>query len=402
MHTNPASLRSEDAAAGAAGSSSPAVPPLKVTVVTSEHEFAAIFVHESASPNAPSKSRRPEGTGTKHSSDAFLLCYEHPGDGVTADGLSTFQKSVTAAAQQHGTALQLFLWDCSGPAFAPARAQLDKTQGHPLLLIIYRGAIADTVRGMPLADMASTEVPRVCSRLASYQRSAKPARVVVSAPSRDTPGTIESTVAEAEPHLAVDVAKVVGMGKKLMAERKPFYAEKFFVKALHTLDALAAEVDRLVTSREDYDGSVAMCLAWAGLAQLVQAKATVDNPCLTRLTTQPTLQRYAVEPLSDANRAVTTWRLMLAAPRTWCEAEASEATLRAALTADPQDTAARSLLVTTLFLQDDLERAMTEALKLHVAGNSYGRVALTHMSAFLGHDHVLVQRLGMPALAQAV
>ncbi|KAG5505012.1 hypothetical protein JKF63_04459 [Porcisia hertigi] len=394
--------RRSDILSGSTGSTVNSVassaPPVTVSFVTSAEEFAAVFGREGSLPSATNHHEAGGGDiiAPSHSraGDALLLCYEHPGDGVTAEGLVEFQKSVTSAAQEYGTRLRLFIWDCTHPSFASARFQLEKTRGHPLLLIVYKGSIADTLRDIPLTEMSATEVPRVCSRLASLQSSAKPARVVSTSEA-------SSEQAEAERHLSVDVAKMVGMGKKLMAERQPFYAEKFFVKALQTLDAVATDVGRLVESQDDYDQSVALCLAWAGLAQLVQGKHIAENPYLERLGQQASLQRFCDEPLSDASRAMTTWRLMQGAPRPWSETLDSEARLRAALSASPLDFVSRSLLVITLFLKGDLERAMTEALKLHVSGDAFGRAALKHMSRFLGREHVLVRGLGMPALSES-
>lgn len=370
--------------------SSVAVP---VTVVSSVAEFQSVFTDI----GRPADEQR----------DAFLLCYEQPADQVSADGLLRFQRSVEEAARVHRTRLRLFLWNCGSGAFAAAKAQLEKQPGHPLLLIVFRGAIADTIRGKSLAEMTATEVPQLCRRLSSFQTSVKPARVVDGPPTSSShaaapasSGDTGTAEAVATQHLSLDVAKMVGMGKKLMAERKPFYAEKFFAKALQSLDAVAADVDRLVTAREDYDGSVALCLAWAGLAQLVQGKHTVDNQYLRRLCETEKLRAFREEPRSDACRAVATLALMQAAPRTWNEVTCSEAKLRAALKASPHDAASRSLLVVTLFLSGDLERAMTEALKLHLCGEAYGRVALKQMCAFLGHDHALVRQLGIPALLE--
>lgn len=368
-------------------------PPiaLPTTFVSSVEEFQAVFTNHHST----------AGDG----SDAFLLCYEQPADQITSDGLRQFEQRVEAAAQEHHTRLRLYLWDCTSSAFAAAKAQLGKQPGHPLLLIVYQGAIADTVRDTSLTDMTATEVAKLCSRLASFQHSAKPARVVKaplsSAGTSATQPGQQPSPPQGEEHLSVDVAKMVGMGKKLMAERKPFYAEKFFAKALQSLDALAADVDRLLSAREDYDGSVALCLAWAGMAQLVQAKHTVDNPYLTRLCQADALRRFREEPLSETCRAVVTWKLMEAAPRAWEEATCSEKTLRAALQAEPQDAATRSMLVVTLFLSGDVERALTEALKLHVCGAPFGRLALKQMSVFLGSDHALVKQLGIPAVLEA-
>ncbi|KAG5479126.1 hypothetical protein LSCM1_02978 [Leishmania martiniquensis] len=395
---------------GNTSSSGPSsTPPVTVSFVTSEREFAAIFVRGVSAPRA-SGSGGDGATGHGRGEDAFLLCYEHPGDGVTADSILQFQKSVTTAAQQYGARLRLYIWDCTSCSFGDARTQLGKSRGHPLLLIIFEGIIADTFRDMPLAEMSAEEVPRVCRRLASFQSSAKPARIVASGacgtpvssiatatPLANSSGDASSQQEGVEQHLLVDVAKMVAMGRRLMAERKPFYAEKFFAKALLTLDAVAADVDRLVASREDYDGSVALCLAWAGLAQLVQGKQAVENAYLERLGRQVTLQPFRDKPLSEAHRAMTTWRLMQNAPRPWNEMRDSEAKLRAALSSNPHDTIDRSLLVITLFLKGDLERAMTEALKLHVSGDAFGRAALKHLSCFLGEGHELVHRLRNPA-----
>ncbi|KPI84041.1 hypothetical protein ABL78_6906 [Leptomonas seymouri] len=383
-----AAANNSTGSSGCSNGFSNAVVP--VSVVSSVSEFQAVF---RSCPNTSQACDR---------SDAFLLCYEQPADKVSSDGLFSFQKSVEEAARLHGTRLRLFLWDCSSPAFASAKSQLEKQPGYPLLLVVFRGSIADTIRGVPLGEMAATEVPRLCSRLASFQSSTKPARVADGPPHTAAVGNDEvhgsGQPHPAPQHLFVDVAKMVGMGKKLMAERRPFYAEKFFVKALQTLDSVADDVDRLVAARVDYDGSVALCLAWAGLAQLVQGKHTIENPYLSRLKSSENLRVFREEPLSDASRAVVTWELVQAAPWTWSEAECSEKKLRGVLQVNPQDTAARSLLVVTLFLSGDLERAMTEALKLHVCGESYGRVALQQMSLFLGNDHALVRQLGTPAL----
>ncbi|GET88607.1 hypothetical protein, conserved [Leishmania tarentolae] len=405
---------SSGGSASTEGSASSVVPPVTVSFVTNEQEFAAVFKCESSSIFSGSRNGGSISTDHSRDSDSFLLCYEHPGDGVTAESLLQFKNSVTAAAQQYGARLRLFIWDCTSPSFAAARTQLDKRHGHPLLLIVFKGAIADTLRDMPLTEMSATEVPRVCSRLASFQSSAKPARVVATG-MRSTPvstiatatSTAEGSDAgslpqEAEQHLSVDVAKMVGMGKRLMAERQPFYAEKFFVKALRTLDAVSADMDPLLASREDYHHSVAMCLAWAGLAQLVQGKQTVENAYLERLDREAALQPFRDAPLNDASRALTTWRLMQDAPRPWSETRDSEAKLRAALSSEAHDNANRSLLVITLFLKGDVECAITEALKLHVCGDVFGRVALKHISRFLGRDHVLVKRLGIPELTESI
>lgn len=393
-------VASGESASVARSNGATAAPAVPVTVVSSVSEFESIFRSSS------------NQSSSAAASDAFLLCYEQPADGITSDGLMNFQEGVEAAAKQHDTRLRLYLWDCSSASFSSAKAQLEKQPGHPLLLIVFRGAIADTIRGVTLEHLTTKDVPQLCSRLSSFQSSAKPARVVRKSENTMADSLQDSTHSNGAPsptqqqqlpqqqeqHLSVDVAKMVGMGQRLMAERKPFYAEKFFAKALLTLDAVANDVDHLIAAREDYDGSVALCLAWAGLAQLVQGKQPVENAYLRRLGESEQLRVYREEPLSDACRAVVTWELMQSAPRTWSEADCSAAKLRETLQTSPHDAAARSMLVVTLFLSGDVERALTEALKLHVCGDAFGRVALRQISAFLGSDHALVKQLGVSSV----
>ncbi|EPY38902.1 hypothetical protein AGDE_05027 [Angomonas deanei] len=195
---------------------------------------------------------------------------------------------------------------------------------------------------------------------------------------------------------------MVGMGKKLMAEGQSMYAEKFFAKAITTLDTVKQEMDGLVSEgeKEDYVGSVAMCLSWAAIAQLVQGGSPRECPYLKRLA-EPQFIPFTTEPMSEASRAVTIQQLMLAAPKTWTGETCSRTKLSALLEKNPQDHDSRSMLVITLFLSGDLERCLTEALKLQVLGVDFGRVAVKKVSAFLGEDHTLVQQLGTSKASQS-
>lgn len=343
-----------------------------VNIVSSPEEFRSIFA------------------ATHSTSAALLLCYEHPLDHITSSELQDFVESVQHAVSKSKSKLDLFLWDCTPVDFAAAKLQLDKAPGSPLLVIVYGGAIVDTVRAVSLAEMARTDISRICTRLASFQASAKPAHIAAAGPSTSADPQSERSTSP-DSRLVVDVAKMVGMGKKLMAERQPFYAEKFFLKALQALDTLLPEVQRLVVQQEDYDGSVALCLAWAGLAQLVQGKEVAVNTYLRRLTKEDRFQPFRDEPLSEVCRALTTWALMQAAPAPWDEKTCSNQHLRAALNADPHNDVLRSLLVITLFLSGDLERTLTEALKLKLTEKPFGQDAVKQLRKFLGDNHPLIE-----------
>jgi hypothetical protein len=96
----------------------------------------------------------------------------------------------------------------------------------------------------------------------------------------------------------------------------------------------------------------------------------------------------------DVQRALSARTLFRYAPAVWSPETCSVKTLSALLTATPTDHKSRSLLVITLFLSNDVERCLTEALKLQVLGHDFGAIALSAVTAFLGADHELVQRLG--------
>ncbi|EPY22952.1 hypothetical protein STCU_04526 [Strigomonas culicis] len=314
--------------------------------------------------------------------DGLLLCYETPTDAVNAVDLSAFESSVRQIATRENAKLHLYFWNCTSAQFGSAKRQLEKKAGELLVLIVYKGEVADALRARRLDDLLAEDLPRVCKRLASFQQTRGAAAVVATA--------------AAPRMLQVDVAKLVGMGKKLMTEGQPLYAEKFFQKAVDALDALRPQVELTNTAAEaaDYEGSVATCLAWVGLAQLVQGGSAQHNASLARLAAAPQWEPYRREPLGDVSRVLTAQVLLAAAPRPWSSDTCSEAKLSAALQQEPGDHAARSLLVVTLFLRGDLERALTEAVKLNALHVPYGLVALRKLSAFLGESHVLVQRLG--------
>jgi hypothetical protein len=198
--------------------------------------------------------------------------------------------------------------------------------------------------------------------------------------------------------LQVDVAKMLAMGKSLMAKGQAMYAEKFFLKALGVLDAVGEDalLQQKLSAEIDFLLSLADCLAWVLMAQLVQGKNIEQNPAADRLEAEhgPLVAITPYPTNGDVQRALSARTLFRYAPAAWSPEACSVKILSALLTATPTDHKSRSLLVITLFLSNDVERCLTEALKLQVLGHDFGAIALSAVTAFLGADHELVQRLG--------
>lgn len=394
--------------------------PVPFSVISSVAEFQAVFAPQratttSSSSSSPPPPPPPSSSSSSSSSshhrqwprDSLILCYEVPSDGITAAGLQSFRDAVDAEAARHSTAIALHLWDCSSAAFKAAKEQLEKIPGAPLLLIMFDGAIADTVRDAALPAVAAERVPRICERLAAFQRTSRPAQVMPSTSTTTTTNGDDGTSAGGRV-MRVDVARIMNLGQSLLTKGEAVYAEKAFVKAIAALQALEADVmaasartassssSSVSTAVADYEGSMAMALAWAALSQIVQGKVINNNPFLKTLTggSGDRFLAYTEEPLSDACRVVTTQQLMLAAPRAWTVETCSQKKLGEALRSNPSDHDSRAMLVITLFLAGDMERALTEAVKLRSLGIDYGRIALKKIAVFLGPDHTLVGQLG--------
>lgn len=246
----------------------------------------------------------------------------------------------------------------------------------------------------------------------------------------------------------IDVEKLVSMGQDMMRKGQAVYAEKFFAKAIGVLDTVGGQVDASEGGDSDLEGSVAMTLAWLAISQIVQNGRNADqNAACDRLE-----KDFAgwITPLSDASRAIALRALAryLPAGAEWsgatcstkkiteelleisavANAEAAKAKAEAEAakkqktaeegavktTSDDETKKAttvtpladrvatlRSLLVITYFLQGDLERSVTEAIKLHVMRQPYGTTAMDALVAFMGEDHTLVTRSGWLAIKSA-
>ncbi|RNE99593.1 hypothetical protein TraAM80_08099 [Trypanosoma rangeli] len=327
--------------------------------VSSVEEFRALFASDS--------------------DDRLLLCYEPYHDGVAATDLMALEDAVRSAVTQHATKVRLHFWDCGSNAFVEAKEQLGKEQGTPLLAVLYRQTLADTLRE-PVSAMIRN-MNRVCERLAAYQRGGKIAVLSSSLPPTASPHTATNDLC-----MSVDVSRLVGMGKRLMAEGKAEYAEKFFHRALATLDAVRSHCDGDV----NVDGSTALCLAWVVLAQIVQGRNADAH--MRRLEAE--YAGFCEDAGSDAARVRATYRLVTAAPLTWRGDTCSQKKLRDVLDRDPQSHNHRCALVVTLFLAGDIERSLTEAVKLTVLHVPFGTTAISAIGEFIGRDHALMQTIG--------
>lgn len=263
-------------------------------------------------------------------------------------------------------------WDIT--EFSDAR-QLLGMGDDITIYVVYRSQIADRLESV--SNILSS-LPAMMDRIEAVT-------------SNNSVATVSGKGSDQAPKgVSVDVAKMVQMGKDLMSKSQPLYAEKFFLKACSVLDAVKSDLG----SDEDVNGSLAMCLAWALMAQLVQSKNAESNEIARRLETSSELSCFVHEPLSDACRAMTVRALCRYAPATWRSDTCSVSKLSEVLKGNPHDHTARSMLVITMFLSGDVERAVTEALKLHVLNVDFGRIALNAITSFLGENHSLVLQSG--------
>ena len=280
------------------------------------------------------------------------------------------------------THVRLTEWDCSTDAMAAARSSLDVTS--PIEVVAIRsGEVVDRLRG---EDAIKRTMHPMMQRILSFVQS-KVSRVVDDS----------HAAAGSSAKVAVDITKLLTMGQDLMRKAQAMYAEKFFLKALGVLDAVQSEAG----TDDDVIASTALCLAWTLLAQLAQAKEVSHNVHAKRLQNNESYRPYREEALSDVCRALTAWNLMRMAPLAWDPATCSVTKLTATLQSNPQRHNERAQFVITYFLMGDLERCLTEALKLHVLQQDFGRYALTELQQFLGKDHPLNHMLGFNAQEQA-
>lgn len=339
------------------------------------------------------------------------------------------------------------LWN--GTHFPEAMRQLEKVAGQPLLLVIQGGEIVDRFdgpvyrapsRSSSREDVAQNDgadgghssgtssrdsappllnsetMRRFCERLMAPQLAA--------VEGRGTNGPITSTAAhhtentrsqDPGSRLTVNVANLVELGCKTMRSGKAVYAEKIFGKALETLDAVTSETLKTASwsSLSDFYGTMASVLAWMAMARLVQGKEERTNPYMTRLLQTEMLKPWREQPLTDVARAIALSRLVEAdihhsVPSTsspsstqmkpWCgeDSTCSQRYLLQFLSTNPNDISSRRKLVITLFLAGDLERCLTEVMKLKsLKDDCFSEAAMASVCDFCGQEHPLVEALGL-------
>jgi hypothetical protein len=217
---------------------------------------------------------------------------------------------------------------------------------------------------------------------------------------------------DAEGSVTVDVAKVLRLGREMLSTQRPQYAEKFFARAVALVDAVLSDPAAAATLRgegaeQELAGSRAVASAWHLLSVVCQGRAGDAEGLYRTLATSVAAAGGSgaepdwLAPLGDVRRAMAAFELLRAMPVGWTgDAATSETRLRARLAeihaaekADASPTAAaevRCQLVLTLFLMGDIERCLTEALKLQqVMRHPFGDVAIKAVCDFLGPAHPL-------------
>ena len=268
------------------------------------------------------------------------------------------------------------VWYCHDFSDARRTLGIDGENHTVTMFVIFNKSIVDRLVG----DRDIQEgVERVCQRIHARSSAAR--------------SGIVQLVNEG---LHIDVAKMLHQGQELMRKSLHEYAEKFFLKALEVLDAAVGSDDQTALG-EEYNGSIAQCLAWVMLSQMVQGRGLSDqSPYFRRLRSDP-LRQFAETYRSDPARALATRALMVSAPTTWRPELHSVSKLSSALRENPRNDVDRCMMLVTLFLSGDLERCLTEAMKLHLLGNDFGRVAMSAVTTFLGADDELIIRSGWKA-----
>lgn len=346
---------------------------MEVKELASLRDFQSIFA---ASPSFAS------GMANNKSAVQLLLCMDDTDD-VSKQDCSALLSAVLDKLGDCRDRLSSFgLWNCT--RYPDARATLGKEDRQPLLLVIHKGRVADLlpVSCPPTPLLVENGVlSRFCERLCGGQ---------------------ELFAVIDNERQSVNVAHLIDLGCRTMQQGKAMYAHKIFVKAVALLDAVHSDAlaNSTMDALCDYYSSLSLSLAWSGMSEMVMGRGVHQNVWLDRLRATPVLRASLEVPLSDALRAVTLQALLqsLGEEGAWRgdEPSCSQKHLVAHLHQEPADALSRRKLLVTIFLSGDLERSLTEALKLVSVSDAYGVEALRYIKAFCGPGHPLVEALGAP------
>eukprot|EP00164_Ancoracysta_twista_P014502 GFYU01023643.1.p1 GENE.GFYU01023643.1~~GFYU01023643.1.p1 ORF type:complete len:244 (+),score=27.62 GFYU01023643.1:42-734(+) len=229
--------------------------------------------------------------------------------------------------------------------------------------------------------------------------------------------------------MTVDVDKMVKMGRDMISKREPLYAEKFFLKALGVLDVAASEGGAKEMD-ENMEGSIAMTLAWVVIAQMLQSRPvatstlpapkTTANNCEACDRLEKDFEKW-ITPASQCSLAVALREMfryipcafdpkatpatlmekikafqLLVVERSMAKAqqkngnEEAPATQSGTVLTDEERKAlleTRCQLVIIFLLSLDVERAVTEAVKINASGNEFGSIAIKAIKrTYLGDE----------------
>ena len=339
------------------------------------------------------------------------------------------QRKAAAAA----LSIPLVQWDCSpvegtdGAQLAAIRSSLGVTT-LPCLLALDNGELCDKLVGQE-----DVEGPKSASFIAKFKEYCvarnetpppKMGRGVVAMPKGDT--------ASAANNMTVDVSKMITMGKDMLAKREPVYAEKFFTKALNVLDVAASEGGVRVAEVDDnLEGSIALTLSWLVIAQLLQSRpVVVDAPTPVTANNCPAGDRLErdfakwITPASQCSLAVAMREMFRYFPcafdtkatvnslmetvksfqekvieRSMARAQQQtgmegsppsiQSNMSTVLTEEEQNVllGTRCQLIIVFLISLDIERAVTEALKVNATGHEFGSIAIKAIRrTYLGND----------------
>jgi hypothetical protein len=321
----------------------------------------------------------------------WVCCRDAVGQHEAAVGAIDSFADRWAATQHKGLPFRRVLWEFgrnAGMREAAAKLIGDAT-ADVAVLAVGRGELLDRVVGHEATNQcAATFLPAFASYL---ERPTKDGKETVG-PSPAVGHGARNVIGDGTTQ-PLDLAKMVSMGKDLLGKGQPLYAQKFFAKALGVLDAIPSD-----DHDDNMKGSVAACLAWLVISYVVLGRPGEAAAHARRLSTDYAF--FAEQPLSDAARGAALAKLAAAAPFVWDEATCSEKKLSEVLSANPQDMGARASLAVTLFLKGDVERCLTEALKLHLVASeeklkAFGFAVFDACAAFLGEDHAVIRQLGV-------
>ena len=237
--------------------------------------------------------------------------------------------------------------------------------------------------------------------------------------------------------LKIDAKSILEQGISLMTGKKgsgsqPFYAAKFFKKAYDVLEAVLDEAEcnessimRSTDVFEKYDpnlcGSAALCLGWLIIAHGVQGPTsdTKDDKSSARreaimaaakLRQDPRYIFFAGVPMSIPARALVVDTILMEGfqgyyflpkdgSKSWSADKYSLKNLEIELKKDPKDQFCRRALILTLFLAGDLERCLTECIKVSkILQDPFGVKARAAIAQFMGSSHPLLEQLSAAGL----